>query len=317
MAAAAFVWNAALLRSAAALLMGELTVCVGQLVSMRGYAEGTKVGGGRVRGRTGMGAIVRSVSLRCLLLLLSSELEVLASLEHDLVRLRALGTLELQHDLLRGLHLLVEHGLGLTTITGLLAVITTLSYTRQEQQQSRKHQTRTPDGTTISDQSQPGPECVRRWYKRDRVEESRVKRRARKHRAWMRQGGTAATNQPGQAAVAGSQVEHAAATWRAAARVVQHAESALSTSRTMSAAAPTITDCIARACCCIRIRPALGRSIRRRFARLFDARGRFCARTLCGSGRLSGLLLPSDGVRLVGVALLAVSVLLLRVVHHL
>ena len=37
--------------------------------------------------------------------------------------------------------------------------------------------------------------------------------------------------------------------------------------------------------------------------------------TLCGGGGLTGLLLPRDGVRLVGVAALAVSVLLLRVVN--
>ena len=62
-----------------------------------------------------------------LLLILSSELEVLASLEDDLVRLRALGALELEHNLLGRLHLLVEHGLGLASITGLLAVIAALS----------------------------------------------------------------------------------------------------------------------------------------------------------------------------------------------
>ncbi len=41
--------------------------------------------------------------------------------------LAALGALELQHNLLRSLHLLLEHGLGLTTITGLLAIVTALT----------------------------------------------------------------------------------------------------------------------------------------------------------------------------------------------
>jgi len=38
--------------------------------------------------------------------------------------------------------------------------------------------------------------------------------------------------------------------------------------------------------------------------------------TLCSGGRLSCLLLPCDGMRLVLVATAAVSVLLLRVVNH-
>lgn len=73
-----------------------------------------------------------------LLLLLSAELEVLASLKHNLVRLRALGALELEHNLLGRLHLLVEHGLGLTSITGLLAVIAALSYGRREEEKERE-----------------------------------------------------------------------------------------------------------------------------------------------------------------------------------
>ena len=39
----------------------------------------------------------------------------------------ALHALQPEHNLLRGLRLLVEDGLGLTTITALLAVITTLT----------------------------------------------------------------------------------------------------------------------------------------------------------------------------------------------
>jgi hypothetical protein len=39
--------------------------------------------------------------------------------------------LQSQHDLLRSLRLLVEHGLRLTTITGLFAIITTLSLREQ------------------------------------------------------------------------------------------------------------------------------------------------------------------------------------------
>lgn len=39
----------------------------------------------------------------------------------------ALHALQPEHNLLRGLRLLVEDGLGLTTITALLAVIATLS----------------------------------------------------------------------------------------------------------------------------------------------------------------------------------------------
>ena len=52
---------------------------------------------------------------------------MLASLEHELMRLRALCTLELQDDLLSRFDFLVKHGLSLSTITRLLSVVTTLS----------------------------------------------------------------------------------------------------------------------------------------------------------------------------------------------
>jgi len=62
-----------------------------------------------------------------LCLLVSSQLELLASLERQLRLGLALNTLQSQHNLLCGLCLLVEDGLGLTTITGLFTVITTLT----------------------------------------------------------------------------------------------------------------------------------------------------------------------------------------------
>jgi len=66
-----------------------------------------------------------------LLLLVTTELEVLASLEGDMRSVLALGALETKNDLLGGLGLLVEDGLGLTTVTGLLAVISTLTLGEQ------------------------------------------------------------------------------------------------------------------------------------------------------------------------------------------
>ena len=60
-------------------------------------------------------------------LLLVIQLEVLAALEDVLDDVLALGALHLQGDLLRGLRLLVEDGLGLATITLLLAIVTALS----------------------------------------------------------------------------------------------------------------------------------------------------------------------------------------------
>merc|ERR1719198_2884298 len=62
-----------------------------------------------------------------LLLRLGAELEVLAALDGEHLLRLALGALHLQHDLLRGLRLLVEHGLGLAAETGLLRVVTTLT----------------------------------------------------------------------------------------------------------------------------------------------------------------------------------------------
>ena len=55
------------------------------------------------------------------------QLEVLASLQCQLCLGLASCALQSQHNLLGGLSLLVENWLGLTTITGLLAIITTLS----------------------------------------------------------------------------------------------------------------------------------------------------------------------------------------------
>ena len=60
-------------------------------------------------------------------LLLVSELEVLGALEDVLDGLLAAGAGELDDDLLCGLGLLVEDRLGLTTITTLLTVVTTLT----------------------------------------------------------------------------------------------------------------------------------------------------------------------------------------------
>jgi hypothetical protein len=56
---------------------------------------------------------------------------VLAALQGQLALGLALDALQSQHNLLGGLGLLVEDGLGLTTITGLLAVITALSLSEQ------------------------------------------------------------------------------------------------------------------------------------------------------------------------------------------
>lgn len=62
-----------------------------------------------------------------LLLLVTTELEVLATLEGNVRSVLALGALETENDLLGGLGLLVEDGLGLTTVTLLLPVVTTLT----------------------------------------------------------------------------------------------------------------------------------------------------------------------------------------------
>ena len=59
------------------------------------------------------------------------QLEVLAALQRQLCLGLALDAFQSQHDLLGGLGLLVEDGLGLTTVTGLLAVISALSLGEQ------------------------------------------------------------------------------------------------------------------------------------------------------------------------------------------
>jgi hypothetical protein len=55
------------------------------------------------------------------------KLEVLAALQRQLALGLALDTFQAQDNLLRGLRLLVEDGLGLTTVTALLAVVTALT----------------------------------------------------------------------------------------------------------------------------------------------------------------------------------------------
>jgi hypothetical protein len=56
---------------------------------------------------------------------------MLGALENVLNDDLAVRALKLEHDLLRGLGLLVEDGLGLTTIAGLLPVVTTLTLREQ------------------------------------------------------------------------------------------------------------------------------------------------------------------------------------------
>jgi hypothetical protein len=73
-----------------------------------------------------------------LFLLLTTQFEVLASLKNNLVRKRALTTLELEDNLLSSLSLLVENGLGLTTITGLLTVVTALTYRKSRYYKKRE-----------------------------------------------------------------------------------------------------------------------------------------------------------------------------------
>lgn len=62
-----------------------------------------------------------------LLLLVTTQLEVLTSLQRQLSLGLAADTLQSQHNLLGGLGLLVEDRLGLTTVTGLLTVVSSLT----------------------------------------------------------------------------------------------------------------------------------------------------------------------------------------------
>ena len=55
------------------------------------------------------------------------QLEVLAALQGELLLGLARSALKTQNDLLGGLGLLVEDGLGLTTVTTLLPVVTALT----------------------------------------------------------------------------------------------------------------------------------------------------------------------------------------------
>merc|ERR1712216_32344 len=61
------------------------------------------------------------------LLLLVDKLEVLGALQSIVRLVLALDTLQAKHNLLRGLSLLVEHRLSLTTVALLLAVVATLT----------------------------------------------------------------------------------------------------------------------------------------------------------------------------------------------
>lgn len=67
------------------------------------------------------------------------QLEVLASLQRQLLLGLALCALETQDDLLGSLGLLVEDRLGLTTITALLSVVTTLTLSGERGLYCRKH----------------------------------------------------------------------------------------------------------------------------------------------------------------------------------
>ena len=72
-------------------------------------------------------AILLELESLTLLLLVTTQFKVLASLERKLELGLALDALETKNDLLGGLGLLVENLLGLTTITALLTVVTTLT----------------------------------------------------------------------------------------------------------------------------------------------------------------------------------------------
>lgn len=66
-----------------------------------------------------------------LLLLVTTQLEVLASLQGQLSLGLAHNTLQSQDNLLGGLSLLVKNGLGLTTETRLLTVVSSLTLSEQ------------------------------------------------------------------------------------------------------------------------------------------------------------------------------------------
>lgn len=60
-------------------------------------------------------------------LLLSSDFEVFAPFDRQLFPVLAFGTLHPENNLLRGLRFFSEDGFSLTTITFLLAIVTSLS----------------------------------------------------------------------------------------------------------------------------------------------------------------------------------------------
>jgi len=66
-----------------------------------------------------------------LLLLLASELEMLASLDRHLILALAVRAFQSENDFLSGLSLLSEDGFGLTAIPLLFAVVTAFALSRQ------------------------------------------------------------------------------------------------------------------------------------------------------------------------------------------
>merc|ERR1719198_1038335 len=79
----------------------------------------------------GHSAVLATILIGLSLLGVSTKLEVLCALDWLHTFGFALGTFELQHNLLGGLCLLVEHRLCLTTKTSLLLVVTSLSLSHQ------------------------------------------------------------------------------------------------------------------------------------------------------------------------------------------
>lgn len=90
-----------------------------------------KTGKGRVKKHTEIHTrlTIRPLKLNgsSLLLLVTTQLKVLASLQGELMLVLASGAFETQHNLLRRLGLLVKNGFGLTTVSRLLSVVTTLT----------------------------------------------------------------------------------------------------------------------------------------------------------------------------------------------